>query len=302
METKVDAQVFQSLVEGPVKIEITNFIKEQDLKFRNLTTNETQDLIEELIENLTMPLKRSGPDRKTDWDLGWLENFEHYTQSKTMDDLVPRYFGKSPYFRINGNFVHSNSKDFELTLLHALVFHYSNRFLGDSTSLIELGCGTGHNLRFLRNLGWTNPLMGCDWSEGSKRIFEEFQDIDFQFINFFDPNTFPDIQRDAGVLTVASLEQVGESYSELVQFIIEKKVSRIVHIEPIYELTNFGSIPDVLSGLYMKRRGYLSKYLHYLRHLEDNGMIKILLQVPSRLGSKYINGYSVIVWEPAVKT
>ena len=69
-----------------------------------------------------------------------------------------------------------------------------------------------------------------------------------------------------------------------------------INLEPIQELmpnTKLGN----LSKKYAKKRKYLSGFYGYLKKIEKSGKIKILLQIKSEWGSKYLNGPCVIIWK-----
>ena len=58
------------------------------------------------------------------------------------------------------------------------------------------------------------------------------------------------------------------------------------------------SILDRLNVEYMTKRGYLDGYLTALRTMQDYDYIKILEQRRLNYGSKFIEGHSLIVWQP----
>ena len=87
-------------------------------------------------------------------------------------------------------------------------------------------------------------------------------------------------------------------FSEELCYLYCKKPRYVIHIEPINELLNpESSLLDYLSVSYAKKRNYLNGYLDYLRVMEDTGLINIICAERSHIGSLFIDGYSVIVWE-----
>jgi hypothetical protein len=115
----------------------------------------------------------------------------------------------------------------------------------------------------------------------------------YQF-DYFKPKFI--MPENSAVLTVASLEQVGKKFKPFVKYLLQVKPRVVVHIEPIPELLDKTILIDYLSIKYMAKRKYLTGYLDYLRLLEKNGYIKILEARRSGIGSKFIDGYSIIVW------
>jgi hypothetical protein len=57
---------------------------------------------------------------------------------------------------------------------------------------------------------------------------------------------------------------------------------------------------DHLSIQYFKKRNYLDGFLDGLRKLETEGKVNIIDTKRSHIGSLFIEGYSIIVWEPLI--
>jgi hypothetical protein len=103
----------------------------------------------------------------------------------------------------------------------------------------------------------------------------------------------PDVKHDRKIKSVNQ-----EIYKQFVDFVLEKKPSICVHLEPIDELLDQNNLIDRLSTLYFRKRNYLSGYLPYLRQLENEGKIKIVNEQRTFSGSFFIEGHSLIVWYP----
>ena len=71
-----------------------------------------------------------------------------------------------------------------------------------------------------------------------------------------------------------------------------------IHIEPIEELLDKNILLDYLSIKYFEKRNYLSGFLSGLKKLEKQNKIKILKADRNNIGSLFIEGYSIIVWQP----
>ena len=146
-------------------------------------------------------------------------------------------------------------------------------------------------------------LNGTDWAVSSQKIIGEINkelgtNINGINLNFFKPDYSIDIPENSGIYTIASLEQIGENYVELVDFILEKKPSICVHMETIDELLDDNVLMDSLSIKYFRKRNYLNGYLPYLEQLESQGKIKILNKQRIYSGSYFVEGHSLIVWKP----
>lgn len=259
------------------------------LEHRYLNKKEEQEAIIKILDVLldnSIPF--SGAHRKKQWEKGWGENLKS-------GDINPKYFGKYKINRLNGKFVWALSDNYEQKMLYTLVDSLAKKYLAKSDVICEFGCGTGHNLIRIKKVMPDTRMIGLDWTESSQKIVQKF-DVEGYNFDFFNPHF--QMPKDSGVLTVAALEQTGRKYKRFVSFLLKKKPSIVVHIEPIPELLNPNNLIDYLSIKYMEKRKYLSGYLDYLRELEKQKKIKIIEARRSGIGSFLIDGYSIIVWTP----
>jgi hypothetical protein len=279
---------------------------------RVLSDNQRNDLLDH-IESLILSgeFKVSGPHRKPDWEAGWGENLANLASAARTDvasEILPKYFGKSNFLRIGGAHVSSPSSDkleSELlsVLVDSLVLFLKQTYAAES--LYEFGCGTGHHLVRLRRIMPEAKLVGLDWAESSQKILAEISRrmgdplLVGENFDFFAPNSNLVVNDKSIFLTVASLEQVGHSFGPFLDFVLKAKPSVVVHVEPIEELLGH-SREEELSKLYFKKRGYLTGYLSALQKLEAEGQLRIAAAERTGLGSLFIEGYSVIVWEPVL--
>jgi hypothetical protein len=112
-------------------------------------------------------------------------------------------------------------------------------------------------------------------------------------------NPSPDIilKPNSAVITIHSLEQLGQSYDKLLSFIMAAKPRIVVNYEPILEFYDEDNLLDYLALLYSSKRNYLSGYLTALRELEKQNKIEILQAYRPYLGG-IIHEASLIVWRP----
>lgn len=263
----------------------------QKMKYRLLTKPEQDKVVIEILETLLDPsLPYSGSHRRKQWETGWGENLK-------AGDHTPRYFGKHKVNRINQKFVIGNSKNFEQNMLYSIVDELTYRYLTGKKDIYEFGCGTGHNLLRIQSINNMARYHGFDWTKSSNVLVKKLGFHAEQF-DFFEPDFTIGLEPDAAVITVAALEQIGTRYEQFLKYIIRNKPSVVVHIEPISELLDPTNLLDYLSIKYMKKRKYLEGYLDTLRILEKQDKIKIHEARRSGIGSKFIDGYSIIVWSP----
>jgi len=259
-------------------------------EYRLLTPEENEKAIIQIFEILLdKSIPFSGAHRKKQWEKGWAENLES-------GNNTPKYFGKYPIQRLNGKFVCGLRKGYEQDMLYSIVDDLAKKYLKDQKDVYEFGCGTGHNLWRVKDLNPDAKLHGFDWTISSNKMIEA-QGFHAENFDFFKPSKVK-LAPNAGVFTVAALEQVGTHFKPFVNYLIKNKPSVVVHIEPIPEMLDSSKLLDYLSIQYMHKRNYLRGYADYLEELEKKGKIKILEKHRSGIGSYLIDGYSVIVWKP----
>ena len=75
---------------------------------------------------------------------------------------------------------------------------------------------------------------------------------------------------------------------------------RIVNVEPLAETLNEKDLLQNLSIKYFKKRNYLNDYVTHLKSLEKQKKVEIVDSFRTGFGSKYIEGYSIVIWKPIV--
>lgn len=294
-------------LEKILKIKIDPQLKKQiedfDLRYRELTKEERDYYILHNFNILTNDIVVSGKHRINEWESGWEENLNLFKSSKNINDLIPKYHGKNRIVKWMGDVVMPLTENFDykihICFVDAIVRHYLN----DVTNIFELGCGPAYHLIRLNQYNKKINLYGTDWATSSQKIIDsinEILDLNITPINldFFNPNYEIIIPENTGIYTVASLEQIGEEYKKIVDFIIDKKIKVCVHMEPIGEILDDEKLIDYLSIKYFEKRNYLKGYLNYLETLESQGKIEIINKQRIYSGSYFVEGHSLIVWRP----
>lgn len=294
----------------PLTDYVAKKIEQYGFEHRLLTPQEAESLYIELTKvvcETTLP--QSGPARHPIWEKGWGENLKAFDLSKSGLDLArPRYFNKHPVVRWDGKFWEAMSSDYEYNMLAAIQDYVFDKYFRGLDSVSEFGCGTGHNLFRVADVNPTAELHGFDWAQSAVDFINlmakhgKIKATAHRF-DYFKPDTHAKLAPNSGIYTVASLEQLGGDFkSWLYWLIMRNDLPKVVaHIEPIAEmLTPDTRLMDYLSVKYFERRNYLRGYLTFLRGLEKAGAIKILETTRTHIGSKFIEGYSVIVWAPVV--
>lgn len=245
------------------------------------------------VESTTF--KKAGPQRKDDWETGW-SGHGITTEYPDFPDL-PYYFKKNTHIRIGDKAYQDLSGLTELYLLRTIQdVAFSSKLIDRAKAIIEYGCGTGHNLRYLASK-ISHHLYGADWAKSAvERIVvsgvvkpgRAFQ------VDYFDKNTYQAPQESFVAFTNASLEQAGENYHDFLNFLFSNnQCIGGIHIEPISDLVAPTHDLNKFSIRYAERRAYLTNFYHFMKA----SSIKILSAKDFELGSKFISGYQLLIWE-----
>jgi hypothetical protein len=300
---KITYEDFENILNIKTDDTLKKQIEDFDLRYRELTKEERDYYILHNFNILTNDIVVSGKHRINEWESGWEENLNLFKSSKNINDLIPKYHGKNRIVKWMGDVVMPLTENFDykihICFVDAIVRHYLN----DVTNIFELGCGPAYHLVRLNQYNKKINLYGTDWATSSQKIINsinEILDLNITPINldFFNPNYEIEIPENTGVYTVASLEQIGEEYKKIVDFIIDKKIKICVHMEPIGEILDDDKLIDYLSIKYFEKRNYLKGYLTYLETLESQGKIEIINKQRIYSGSYFVEGHSLIVWRP----
>ena len=284
----------------------------ENIDFNVLSNEEMQQVYFEISKIIDSGgLKVSGPDRIPDWESGWDEVLVRFNKNPTIHALIPQYFGKHKYGRLDSRFIGTNGTQTELIFLRIVetqvlteVMNLGFRTDSNIQTVYEFGCGTGHNLLHFASLYPDLNYFGLDWSQKSQELLKSIKgsglmtNLESANFNFYNPDSNFKINPNSIVFTIATLEQVGSSYNAFIKYLLSQQPKYVIHIEPEQELLNPNNAVDQLSISYSLKRGYLQGLLKDLRKLESNNELQILNAYRTGLGSYLLDGYSVIVWEP----
>lgn len=284
----------------------TELIESLDFRYRKLSGNERDQVILQIMKELHCgEITVSGEDRKPDWEKGWRENLQGFTESGyDLDSLVPRYFKKHVPVRLNGDYVMPIGTDFVLNCTKVFRSWLFQKYFKNVDTLYEFGCGPGSHLAFLAELYPKKKLYGLDWAESSQEILEHLSNrfrwsIKGIHFDFFQPDHNFHLSKHSAALTFGALEQVGEKFEAFLQYILHQRPTLCINVECINEFYEQNNLPDFLALQYHRRRNYLFNYLTRLRQLESEGRLKILKAHHQPFGNIYNDTHSYIIWEPA---
>jgi SAM-dependent methyltransferase len=296
------AQAFGEPLSDFVKARIARYA----FSYTGFSDAEQQQLLIKIVDTLMSPdLQTAGSHRLGEWEAGWGENLQTFRNDPSNADAIsPRYFDKYNAIRWRGRFIRPVSAKFEGCSLAIIVDWLLDKYARDAACIYEFGCGTGHNLLQARDVNAKAALWGLDWASSSQQLIEAMREggidpnIYGKHFDYFAPDTDFSLAPNSVVLTVASLEQVGDQWGAFVDYLRAQKPALCIHIEPIAELLDPDVLIDNLSIKYFKKRRYLDGFLAGLRQLEAAGEISIHKAQRTHIGSLFIEGYSVVVWSP----
>ena len=245
----------------------------------------------------------AGDHRIKDWNLGWEENGIEFENTKDFESLIPKYFGKYKIIRLDGAFKRVLSKNAEIYTLRILQKYVYEKYCLTYKNFYEFGCGTGHNLVELDRLSNAAHMYGFDWTTTPQRIFNNIntffqKNFEFRRFDFTEPDYAVNFKENSVVLTFAALEQIGEKNKNFLDFLCHKKPALCIHLEPISELLDSGEEMQKLSIDYINKRNYLSNFYNNILLLQSQGRAEIVEAKRTKIGSFFLEGYSLIVWKP----
>lgn len=305
MLRKITKKEFELMLNDKLSSFIAKKIREAKLVYETINRNERDTVILKIVSVLlddSIPF--SGKHRFRQWEKGWKENFDLYSENQDDKFLVPKYHGKYDIVRVNGEFVKAVSTDFELNMISIIIYWVTYKYLRGVKNIFDFGCGPGHHLLKIREVNPRANIWGLDWVISSQKTVEKVaqrhgdEKMYAKQFDYFNPDYKFKLPPNSGILTVASLEQTGENYKKFIDYILKNKPEICVHIEPIAELLDPTLLADYLSIKYFEKRKYIKGYLDYLKELESKGKIKIIEAKRTNSGSMFVDGHSLIVWKP----
>ncbi len=291
----------------------------------------------EIIKILSKVIhKKADRESKLKWDSGWGQNYEDIVKNNSIEPfIVPNYFGKYPLSRLMGKFIKQShyklpnqieditlpkwdipSADRWESLEHNLVrlmthnliyIPILNKILEDKNEEIyiyEFGAGTTHNLYFLKKfLDHYLPdkkihYIAMDWSKSTSLIVNCLhKSFEYEFIDYYKPDTYPNLKENGFIFSMASLEQISISSEFILKFIAKSNPKLVINIEPMHETLSSNSYIDAQSISYMKGRNYLPDFLASILKIKMEIYNNLEFNIyRSGVGSQFIDGYSVVEW------
>ena len=303
---KITHKHIEEILDFQISDSLRNKIDKFDLRYRELTADERDVYILNFVNVLTNDITKSGEHRLVEWESGWGENLSTFIKTKNIKDIIPMYHGKNKIVKWMGEPVLPLTENFDYKIHISFVDAILQHYMKDVKNIFEFGCGPGYHLTRLREFNKDIGLHGCDWTIASQEIIHKINEllgtnIKCSNFDFFNPDYSLNIPESSGIYTIAALEQVGDNFKDMIDFLIAKNTELCIHMEPIDELLDSNKLIDNLSIKYFRKRNYLNKFLTYLERLESDGKIVIIKKQRIFTGSYFTEGHSLIVWKPKTK-
>src|SRR3990167_6547758 len=199
-------------------------IRTSDFSYRNTDQETEKKAIIKTVETLLDPtVKVSGPQRKKDWERGWLENFNNFEKmNSSVKELIPKFVRKEPLIRLLGRFIETSSDDFETNFVKVLRYYLFSRYFRYCENIYEFGVGTGLNLVATSELFPNKKLIGLDWAKATCKIIKAINEklglsIACKVFNLFEPDPLFRLEKKSAVFTIGTLEQLGEEFRPFIK-------------------------------------------------------------------------------------
>lgn len=288
---------------GEIPAVIAEALQSRPLLYRRLANPERDTVLQRLLEQLLSPdLSAVGKHRQEVWEQGWGETLGEFVGADyDVGKLIPKYTQLGDAIRFEGDYAQPRDTDFEVRLSKYQRQALFQKHFSQCACVYEFGCGTGLNLVYLSETLPRARVVGLDWVQSSRKLVEAIAHrhprVGFRHFDFFEFERFS-LGEGSGVCTVTALEQVGDQFTPFLEFLIDARPQVVVHIEPIEEMYDTGSLFGYIGRAYHRKRRYLSGFLRKLEGLEAAGRIRILQKHHTGFGIQRHDPFSLIAWRP----
>jgi hypothetical protein len=281
-------------------------IDEARLKFAEIPDDAQVELRAGTAKKIEDGFAVVGAHRVGIWRDAWQEQLERFeTSGFDIKSLNPKFVDGSVILRWQDRYIRSVTDHFELHFMEILRDILFRKYFSDVDSFFEFGSGSAFNVAAYAGLYPDVPACALDWAPAAVRIAELLRErlgmkVCGERFDFFAPSNDLVLGPRSGVFTMCALEQTGDRFGPFLEYLLDQKPMRVVHVEPTLELYDPRSAHDRLAIEYHTRRKYLNGLLPALQKLAAAGRIKIPYSHRLRFGSRFHECFSVHVWEPVI--
>ena len=270
--------------------------------FERLSGSQRDSAVLEILKRIDSRSLSAVKDGSQRWSDGWGENLEAFRSSGgDLTQLQPKYIRPGLPVRLFGDLVKTEDQRFEQSWYNVFRDWLFLTTLSGHDHIYEFGCGSGYNVARLAQLYPEKEIVGLDWVQPSVDIVNGLHETHGmktcgRLFNFLEPDDSLEFPDGSIVLTMCALEQIGSDHSKFIDFLLTKKPTLVVNIEPVLDWYDPDSLVDYLAIRAHERRGFLSGYLSKLQKLEIEGRINIQKASRTYFGSMLHEAYSQIIW------
>ena len=217
---------------------------------------------------------------------------------------MPQYYNKN-IFRYKGKFYKSKNETIEADFVHFLIKTSLEDFIKQDSTIIELGCGTGHNLVHLHEKYPDINYVGFEYAKSGVDLIKKYSSdfnlnikaFQIDYYNCEGLGEFINKIKNPLIFTCASLEQVGTNWQFIMKELLKIKSTKIINIEPFSEIYLTSNKNELSALAYHHARGYLSGFATFLEFLFLQNKINIIEKHRTKFGTTYHEPYNVLIWE-----
>jgi len=174
------------------------------------------------------------------------------------------------------------------------------KFISEEDEIVEIGCGSGSRLFFLRSVGFKNKMKGIDISENgidtALKINKKFgTNIEFQVHDIIE--NFNSKLENKTILSFHTMEQLKFYTNIVISNLIQMKPKQVLHFEPVPEIYST-NLKDTISKLYIYANEYQNNLLKTLQGFSQKRLIKITDTKRLGHGENPFNETTFIRWIP----
>ncbi|MCC8195108.1 MAG: hypothetical protein LIP28_10735 [Deltaproteobacteria bacterium] len=280
------------------------FLKAINTRYREANKVDLEEYIASFIAKVSkVSATRTEEDNLTIFEKGWAEHIARIQKHCDLSALRPKYYERGvPYLLGEGCTMHvcenpGLAADMQLLYVRYLM----SSLLAESKTIHEFGSGTAQNLLVMASMAPDRTFLGYEWTDSGVALATMVgqkcgYSISGRKFDMLRPDHSVAVRGDA-VLTITSVEQLGENYDAFLEYLLEQKPSLVFHIEPDTTPPAMPSMYHSLAVLYMRLRGYPQAFTQKLVELQRQEKIHILLsrQLPWMAA---FGNYRCIAWKP----
>lgn len=150
MIKKIRSLDFKKFLKRKIDKDFEKKIKNENLLYKEMSLRHQYDAINKIIKIIyDKKFIKAGHNYKIKWEKGWGKNLKKYLKNLKNIELIPEYSDKYKFYRINNRLVKTITKNFDIKILRLILYFFFKKYLSKEKSIVDFGCGTGHNIIFL---------------------------------------------------------------------------------------------------------------------------------------------------------